>query len=83
MINESMSAGKVTDKIRDKYYHTKTEEDLARICVELYNNEERINPISKGKKGGEYLRNFLDDCFQADEVTDEILDRYGLNAPRV
>jgi len=80
MINESMTAGKVTEKILNNYYHTKTEEDLARIAVELYNNEERINPRSEGKKGEDYLRDFLNDCFGAQEVTDEILDNYGLNA---
>jgi len=80
MINESMTAGEVTKKILDNYYHTKTEEDLARIAVELYKNEERINPRSEGKKGGDYFRDFLNDCFGAQEVTDEILDNYGLNA---
>jgi len=80
MINESMTAGEVTKKILDNYYHTKTEEDLARIAVELYKNEERINPRSDGNKSGEYFRDFLNDCFGAQEVTDEILDNYGLNA---
>ena len=80
MINESMSAQEVTSEILDKYYHTKTEEDLAIIAVELYKNEERINPRSDGKKGGDYIRDFLNDCFGAQEVSDEILDNYGLNA---
>ena len=80
MINESMLAGKVTEKILNNYYHTKTEEDLARIAVELYNNEERIHPRTLGNKGGDYLMEFLNECFAAQEVSDEILDEYGLNA---
>jgi len=82
MINESMRAQQVSDEILDRYYHTKTEEDLAKIAVELYKNEERIHPRDKGQKGGEYLMEFLNECFVAQEVTDEILDSYGLNAPR-
>jgi len=80
MINDSMRVGKVTETILDTYYHTKTEEDLARIAVELYNNEERIHPRSEGKRGGDYFQDFLNDCFVAEDVTDEILDNYGLNA---
>jgi len=79
MINESMLAGSVTDKILDNHYHTKTEEDLARIAVEIYNNEERINPGSEGKKGGQYFMEFINDCFAVEEVSDEILDNYGLS----
>ena len=82
MINESMRAKEVTEKILNEHYHTKSEEDIARISVELYNNEERIHPRSKGKRGGEYLLDFLNDCFEAQEVTDDILDNYGLNPPR-
>lgn len=80
MINESMRAQQVSDEILDRYYHTKTEEDLARIAVELYKNEERIHPRNLGQKGGEYLMEFLNDCFMAQDVSDEILDNYGLNA---
>ena len=79
MINESMSAQEVTTEILDKYDHTKTEEDLARIAVELYKNEERIKPKSAGKRGGEFFKDFLNDCFAAQEVTDEILEKYHLN----
>jgi len=79
MINDSMRAGEVTEKILNEYYHTKSEEDLAIISVELYNNEERIHPRTLGNKGGDYLLDFLNDCFGAQEVTDEILDNYGLN----
>ena len=79
MINESMSAQEVTREILDKYDHTKTEEDLVRIAVELYKNEERIKPKSAGKRGGEFFKDFLNDCFAAQEVTDEILEKYHLD----
>ncbi len=79
MINESMSAQEVTREILDKYDHTKTEEDLARIAVELYKNEDRIKPKSAGKRGGEFFKDFVNDCFAAQEVTDEILEKYHLN----
>jgi len=82
MINESMQTGKVTDKILDKYYHTKSEEDIAIIACELYNNEERIHPRKDGFKGGRYLLDFLYECFNAQDVSDEILDNYGLSPKR-
>jgi len=78
MLNDCMGVGKVTDEILNRYDHTKNEEDIARIAVELYNNEERINPTSKGKKGGEYLRDFLNACWCARDISDEILEEYNL-----
>ena len=77
LINESLTKQKVTREILDKYYHTVSEEDLARIAVELYKNEEVIFPRPK-LRGGELFRDFLNDCFQEGEVTDEILEYYRL-----
>jgi len=83
MLNDCMGMEKVTDEILNLYYHTKSEEDIARIAVELYNNEERIHPRKDGFKGGEYFRDFLNACWCEGEVSEEILDHFGLNAPRV
>ncbi len=77
MINESFTQQEVTREILDKYFHTITEEDIAKIAVELYKNEERIHPRPK-ETGGEFLRDFLNDCFERQGVDDDILEQYNL-----
>ena len=78
MINACMGMEKVTDEICNGFDVTEYEKDIARICVELYNNEEIIRPTSKGDRGGEYLRDFLNDCWCAHEVSEEILEGFHL-----
>jgi len=77
-LNNCMEAKKVTNKLLDIFFHTKTEEDMAQIAVALYNNEEIIKPQKQGMRGGEYFRDFLNECLFRQEVTDEILDEYKL-----
>ena len=77
-LNNCIEAKKVTSKLLDSFFHTKTEEDIAQIAVALYNNEEMINPREQGMKGGEYFRDFLNECLFNHEVSDEILDKYQL-----
>jgi len=77
-LNNCMEAKKVTAELLDSFFHTKTEEDMAQIAVALYNNEEIIKPREHGMKGGEYFREFLNDCLFHQEVSDEILDKYKL-----
>ena len=78
MINSCMGMEKVTDEIVNSYNSTEYEKDIARICVELYNNEERIRPTSERNKGGEYLRDFLNACWCNREVSEEILEGFHL-----
>ena len=77
-LNNCMEAKKVTNKLLDEFFHIKTEEDMAQIAVALYNNEEIIKPQEQGMRGGEYFRDFLNECLFHQEVTDEILDKYKL-----
>jgi len=77
-LNNCMETKKVTDELLDSFFHTKTEEKLAQIAVALYNNEEIINPQEQGMRGGEYFRDFLNECLFNHEVSDEILDKYKL-----
>jgi len=77
LINESLTQREVTRKILDKYYHTASEEDIAKIAVELYKNEEKIHSSPK-ERGGEFFRDFLNDCFQRGAVEDDILEQYNL-----
>ena len=78
MINACMGMEKVTDEICSGFDVIEYEKDIARIAVELYNNEERIRPTSKGEKGGEYLRDFLNACWCHHEVSEEILEGFHL-----
>jgi len=78
MLNDCLSLGKVTDEICNEFDVIEYEKDIARIAVELYNNEERIRPTSEGERGGEYFRDFLNDCWCAHEVSEEILEAYHL-----
>ena len=75
MISESLVNQKLT--VRD-YYHSQDEDDLCTMAIELYKNEERIHPRSEGQRGGQFLQDFLEECMMSEEVSEEILDRYGL-----
>ena len=77
-LNNCIEAKKVTDELLDSFFHTKTEEEMAQIAVALYNNEEIIKPREQGMRGGEYFRDFLNECLFHQEVTDEIIDKYKL-----
>jgi len=74
----ALAAQELTEHILNEYFHVKSEEDLCIMAIELYKNEERIHPRSKGEQGGKYLQDFLEECMIAESVSTEILDKYGL-----
>lgn len=53
--------------------------ELGEAAAFLYQNEERLYPRSKGFKGGEMLRQFLNECMHRGKLSDDILKKYGLN----
>jgi hypothetical protein len=57
--------------------HQLTFRELAEICVQFCNNEDRIYPFPF--RGGSYLKNFLVECIDARDVTGGVLNKYQLN----
>ena len=58
--------------------HQLTFKELAKICVIFYNNEDNIYPPPQFK-GGEMLREFLNECMDKHTVNDNIINKYQLN----
>ena len=52
--------------------------ELGEAVAFLYRNEERIYPKNRGFKGGEMLRNFLNECMTRGRLTPDLLKKYGL-----
>jgi len=53
-----------------------TFKELAEICVILCKNEDNIYPPPA--KGGLYLKDFLNECIDKREVTEDLLKKYKL-----
>jgi len=65
------------DKIVFVNNHQMTYEELAKICVIFCTNEDNIYPPPQ-YKGGEMLREFLNECMINRTVTKDILKKYNL-----
>ena len=56
--------------------HQITYKELAKICVAFAKNEDYIYPPPA--KGGQYFIDFLNECLEKREVTEEIIKEYKL-----
>ena len=77
LLNDCFEVQDVTDEILDRYYHTKFEEYVCKVAVEIYKNEERVYPQKDGFSGGEKLRDFLNECMKAGDVSDDIINQFS------
>jgi len=64
------------DKIVLVNDHQITFEELAKICVIFCQNEDNIYPYPA--QGGQYLIDFLTECMEKRQVTENIIQKYQL-----
>ena len=57
--------------------HVITFKEVAEIIIQLIKNEDNIYPKPKFR-GGDMLIDFLNECMEAREVSDETIERYKL-----
>jgi hypothetical protein len=58
--------------------HHITFEELVKLSILLYKNEDHLYPPDLGLRGGEMLRDFMNEAFDKGDVTDDMKRRYKL-----
>ena len=56
--------------------------EIGQLLLILWKNEDTIYPPSKGYKGAQMSKDFLDEVFQKRDITDDMLRRYKLGKYR-